>query len=116
MPENNHDKLLILWTSSNKETTLNMVFMFAKNSKKKGWWNEVILLIWGASSKLVAKDEEIQKYIKLLQKEGIRTIACKQCAENYNIVEGLEKQNIEVFYTGEFLSNWLKLDNKIITI
>jgi len=24
--------------------------------------------------------------------------------------------NIEVFYTGEFLSNWLKSDSKIITI
>jgi hypothetical protein len=90
--------------------------MYAENSKLKGWWKEVILLIWGSSSKLVSEDEEIQNYLKSMQKEGIRIIACRQCAENYNIVQKLEKQNIDVFYTGEFLSNWLKSNSKIITI
>lgn len=116
LTNNTDDKLLILWTSNNKETAINMVFMYAENSKIKGWWKEVILLIWGSSSKLVSENKDIQNYIESLQQEGIRIIACKQCAENYNIVEKLEKQNIEVFYTGEFLSNWLKSNKKIITI
>jgi hypothetical protein len=116
MSENDQDKLLILWTSNNKETAINMVFMYAENSMIKRWWEEVILLIWGSSSKLVSADKEVQDYIQSMQKEGVRIIACRQCAENFNVVEKLEKQNIEVFYTGEFLSDWLKLNNKIITI
>jgi hypothetical protein len=112
----NLDKLLILWTSNNKETAINMVFMYAENSMLKKWWKEVTLLIWGSSSKLVSDDQEIQNYIKSLQMNNVRIIACKQCAENYDIVQQLEKQNIEVFYTGEFLSNWLKSGKKIITI
>jgi hypothetical protein len=116
MNENNYNKLLILWTSNDKESAINMVFMYAENSMIKGWWEEVTLLIWGSSSKLVSEDEEVQNSIKSLQKEGVRIIACRQCAENYNIVEKLEKQDIEVFYTGEFLSDWLKSNKKIITI
>ena len=116
MSDNNPDELLILWTSNNKETSFNMVFMYAENSKLYNWWKEVTLLIWGASSKLVSDDKEIQKYVEELIKNGVRVIACKQCVENLDIVEKLEKQNIEVFYTGEFLSDWLKSNRKIITI
>ncbi len=114
---NNADnKLLILWTSNNKETAIHMVFMYAENSKIKDWWKEVTLLIWGSSSKLVSEDKDIQNYLQSLQREGVRIISCKQCAENFNIVEKLEEQNIEVFYTGEFLSDWLKSNKKLIII
>ena len=116
MPKNIENNLLILWTSNNKETAINMVFMYAENSKIKDWWKDITLLIWGSSSKLVSDDKDIQAYIESLKLAGVRIIACKQCAEDYNIVKELEKQNIEVFYTGEFLSDWLKSNKKIITI
>ena len=116
MNSNKFDELLILWTNNNKETAINMVFMYAENSMLKKWWEKVTLLIWGASSKLTSEDIDVQNHIKTLQNNKVRVIACKQCAENYNIVEKLERQNIEVFYTGEFLSNWIKNNKKIIII
>lgn len=116
MDGNESDELLILWTDNNKETAINMVFMYAENSMLKNWWEKVTLLIWGASSKLMSEDIDVQNYIKTLQNNKVRVIACKQCAENYNIVEKLKRQNIEVFYTGELLSNWIKNNKKIITI
>ena len=116
MNKKSDEELLILWTNNNKETAINMVFMYAENSILKSWWKKVTLLIWGSSSKLASEDKDIQNYIKSLQQKGVGIIACRQCAENYNIVEKLENQNIEVFYTGEFLSNWLREDKKIITI
>jgi hypothetical protein len=109
-------KILILWASDNKDSAINMVFMYAENSKIKGWWDDVCLLIWGASSKLVSEDKVIQEHIKVLLKRGVRVIACKKCAENCGVVEQLERQNIEVFYTGQFLSDWLQSDHKVITI
>lgn len=34
----NEDELIILWTSGDKEVALNMVFMYALNSKLNKWW------------------------------------------------------------------------------
>ena len=118
-------KLLVLWTNADKETAIQMVFMYTKNAKIKLWWEEVTLLIWGAPTRLVAEDEEIQAYIRELQQAGVRTIACKKCAENIGVVEALEAQqmehakgqpSIEVFYTGVFLTDWLKSDKALLTV
>jgi len=109
-------KLLVLWTNADKETAIQMVFMYTKNAKLKPWWEEVTLLIWGAPTRLVAEDEEIQAYIRDLQQAGVRTIACKKCAENIGVTEALEAQNIEVFYTGVFLTDWLKSDKALLTV
>ena len=116
MPKLGNQELLILWTNDNIGTALNMVLMYAENAKVKGWWKNVTLLVWGSSSKLISVNSEIQNYIHILLKEKVRVIACKQCAENYNIVDNLEKQGIEVFYTGVFLTEWLKDGKKLITI
>jgi hypothetical protein len=110
------EKLLILWASDNKDSAMNMVFMYAENSKINGWWDDVFLLVWGASTKFVCEDKDIQERIKALLKRGVRVIACKRCAENYGLVEKLETQNIEVFYTGQFLTDWLKSDHRVISI
>ena len=49
-------RILVLWTSGEKDTALNMVFMYSLNAKLKGWWDEVTLLVWGASTKLLGTD------------------------------------------------------------
>jgi hypothetical protein len=111
-----YSKLLIVWTSGDRDVALNMVFMYAINSKLQGWWKDVVLLIWGSSTRLSAQDKEIQERIASAQKEGVRVIACKRCAENLHVVEELERLGIEVFYTGEFLTDWLKSGERILTI
>ena len=110
------EKILILWASDNKDSAINMVFMYAENSKINAWWDDVFLLIWGASSRLVSEDKDIQGYVEVLLKRGVRVIACKKCAENYGVVEQLERQNIDVSYAGQFLSDWLKSDHKVISV
>jgi len=79
------NSLLILWTQESKEVAEKMVFMYALNSKKENWWQEVTLLLWGPSSKLTAQDKEISKQIEELISTGVRVIACKQCADSYGI-------------------------------
>jgi len=109
-------ELLIHWTNNDKETAIEMVLVYAKTAKVEKWWEEITLLVWGSSTKLVSEDLEIQDYIKELQKSGVRVIACKKCAENYRVVDIFEKINIELFYTGKFLTDWLKSNKKIITV
>ena len=38
-------EVLMQWTTSNKNSTLNMVLLYAYNAKLKGWWDEVNILI-----------------------------------------------------------------------
>lgn len=116
MSELENQELLILWTNDNIGTSINMVLMYAENAKINGWWTDVTVLIWGSTAKLVAENQEIQNYIRAILSEKVRVIACRQCAENYNVVENLEKLKIEVFYTGQFLTDWLKGNKKLITI
>lgn len=111
-----NNELLIHWTSNDKETAIEMVLVYAKTAKVEQWWDEITLLVWGSSTKLVSEDLEIQDYIKQLQKSGVRVIACKKCAENYGVIQIFEKNAIELFYTGKFLTDWLKSNKKIITI
>ena len=108
-------ELLILWTSKDIDVALNMVFLYAKNSKLKEWWDDVTLLVWGPSAFALANDTELQEYLRDIQAVGVNTMACRKCAENYGIVEKLEELGIEVFYSGQFLSEWLQENKKIIT-
>lgn len=48
---NDKNQLVVLWTSQDREVAMNMVFMYTKNSKLKGWWENVRLIICGPSAK-----------------------------------------------------------------
>ena len=50
------NKLTILWTNADSITAELMVFMYSEASIGRGWWNEVEIIVWGATIKLVVKD------------------------------------------------------------
>ncbi|XPV69003.1 MAG: DsrE family protein [Halarcobacter sp.] len=106
----------ILWTTDNKETAEHMVLLYAHNAKLKGWMEEVTVLVWGASQKLINEDKEIQEKVKLMIADGVKVVACLKCADNMDIKDGLTACNIDVFYTGEFLSDWIKSGDTIISV
>lgn len=110
------EKLFILWTSSEIETFDEMVYMYALNAKKLGWWKSVTLIIWGASAKLSGQDEVVQLKLKELIENGVDVSACKACAEDLGVSELLEGLGVEVKYWGQPLTKVLKSDAKLITI
>ncbi|MCJ7688011.1 MAG: DsrE family protein [Clostridiaceae bacterium] len=114
--ENKQDKLAVLWTSADREVALKMVFMYTYNAKLKGWWDDVTLIIWGPSSKLLSMDTELQDYVKKAQKIGVKFKACRACSEMYEVTEKLESLDVEVIYMGEPLTNYLKEGWKVITL
>ncbi len=111
----NTDKLVVLWTSSDREVALKMVFMYTQNSKLRGWWKDVTLIVWGPSSKLLSEDNELQMYVQSIKGVGVEVVACKACADEYGITADLEALNIEVKYMGEPLTAYLKEGLKVIT-
>jgi hypothetical protein len=110
------DKLVILWTSGDREVALNMVFMYAKNSKLKGWWEKVRLIVWGPSANLLAMDEELRAELKNVQEAGVELQACKACSDRYGVSEQFADLGIEVIYMGAPLTEYLKGDCSVITI
>ena len=71
------NKINILWTTDNKDTVFNMLSMYAINSKKREWWQEVNVIIWGASVKLVGNDTQIQTEVLEMLGQGLHVEAVK---------------------------------------
>jgi len=101
-------KSLILWASGEKETALHMVFLYGINCRKKGWR--------GAATRLAAEDAEVQAQIAAAREVGARVIGCKRCAEKLEVVETLEGLGVELFYTGEYLTDWLQSGKKMLAV
>ena len=112
----NRKRIYILWTNQDPVSTEKMVFMYALNSKLRKWWDEVIIIVWGGSTKLIAENKQIQDKIKDLIKEGVEFSACKACAEQLGAINVLEKLGIEVKYWGQPLTDIIQNGEKLITI
>ena len=106
--EDESSRLLVVWTSGDHDVALKMVFMYAHNAKLQGWWDEVQLLVWGPSSKLLSVDAELQEYIARMKDEGVELVACKACADQYGVSERLVELGLDVKYMGEPLTAMLK--------
>ncbi len=100
-------ELMVLWTTDNIESAKHMVLLYVLNAKKKGWVDEITLLIWGASQLLTASNQEIRDLVKEAEVSGVKVVACKKCAKEQGTELKLSACGISVFYTGELLSNWL---------
>jgi hypothetical protein len=101
------ENLVVIWTSGDREVAKKMVFMYTKNSKLKGWWGRVRLVVWGPSQLLTA-DKELQEELEDLQAAGVELLACKACADLYGVSDQLASLGIEVIYMGVPLTEMLK--------
>lgn len=110
------DKLNILWTTDNKDTLFNMLSMYASNSIKNNWWDEVNVIIWGASAKLVGNDTQVQTEVLEMLQRGVKFEACKACSDDFGVSDKLIAMGVNVRYMGKALTDYLKSDDKMITI
>ena len=74
------------------------------------------MIIWGASTKLVGTDNQVQTEIREMINHGITIESCKDCCDNYGVAEKLIELGIVVRYMGEPLTKYLKEGQKILTI
>jgi hypothetical protein len=109
------NELLVVWTTDNKETIMNMILLYTHNAKINAWYDEVNLLVWGASQQILSEDEEIREKVQEMVSAGIKVFACKKCAENMYVESHLVSCGVAVFYTGEFLSDWAKSGKPFMT-
>jgi hypothetical protein len=109
------NKLNVLWTTSEKDVALRMIFIYLMDAKAMGWFDDINLVIWGPSAKLVAENKLIQRELDMIMQSGINVEACQGCTEAYGVTEQLVALGIRVRFYGEPLTEILKSDAKLIT-
>ena len=109
-----NEKLVIVWSSADRDVALNMVFMYVTASKQLKMWDDITLVVWGPSAKLLAEDEMLQIHLKNMIDLGVVVKACKMCSDSYGVSHKLEKLGIIVKYMQE-LTDYIKEGRNILT-
>jgi hypothetical protein len=115
MDKKEPSRLAVLWTSGDPEIAEKVCFMYTYNAKKQLWFDEVVLIVWGPSAKLLSESASLQDDIKKMQEQGIRVEACVACANMYGIADKLKEMKIDVKGMGAPLSEYLKTGWKVLT-
>jgi hypothetical protein len=102
------DNLVVVWSSADPEVARKMVFMYTKNSRLRGWWDRVRLVAWGPAARLISGDAELQEELQELKAAGVELLACRACADLYEVVDRLEALGFEVKFMGKPLTDMLK--------
>lgn len=110
------EDLYILWTNADPVTANLMVFMYAENSCKYKMWQQITIIIWGATVKLVAENMHIQEEIRMLKEMGVHFVACITCAEELGICPVMEKLDIDLIKMLRPLTSLIKNRKNLITI
>lgn len=110
------DNLLILWTNADPNTAEMMVFMYAKNAKINKWWDDITIIVWGATAKLVAENKNIQEKLLELKSIGVEVSFCISCATKLGVVDQIKELGLELKAWGIPLTTFIKNDAKILTI
>lgn len=110
------EKLVILWTSGDRDVALKMVFMYTYNAMRNNWWEDITLVVWGPSAKLLTEDKELQDYLARILESGVTVKACKGCADQYGVSGELEELGITVLYIGKEFTDYIKEGREVLTI
>lgn len=113
--ESNSNKLAVIWTSNDPEVAEKVCFMYAQNAKKQGWFNEVVLIIWGPSVKLLAENDDLKADIAKMLEMDIPVEASLSCAQLYGVGTDLADLDIDVKPMGVPLTGYIKEGWHILT-
>lgn len=116
MSESTPNALAVLWVTGDRVAAREMVFKYTKNSKLRGWWERVCLIVWGPSASLLAEDEELQALLGEMKDAGVELQACKGCADSLGVTEKLEGLGVDVIYMGAPLTSYIKEGWATLTI
>ena len=109
------DTLVVLWSSGDPEVAEKACLMYTHAAKKYKWFNEVILVVWGPSEKLLAENAMLKKKVAQMQEDGVIVEACVACANMYNVTDELKVCEVDVKGMGVPLSKYLKRGYKMVS-
>lgn len=113
--ETKKEKLAVLWVSGDPDVAEKSCLMYTHAAKRNGWFDEVVLIVWGSSSRLLAENEALQEKVKAMIKDGVILEACISCSNMLGVTEELKALGIDVKGMGVPLSNYLKSGYHVLT-
>ena len=114
-PEKETNKLAVLWVSGDRDVAEKSCLMYTHAAKKRGWFDEVTLIVWGSSSRLLAEDKALQDKVRDMGKDGVILEACIACSDQLGVTEDLLELEIDVKGMGEPLTRYLKEGYHVLT-
>lgn len=115
MKEPDKQRLVVVWTSGDPEVAEKVCFMYTHNARLQRWFDDVVLIVWGPSAKLLSEDKVLQEKMKKMIADGVKVEACIACANMYGIADELKSFGIDVKGMGPVLTTYLKDDWKVLT-
>jgi len=109
------NRLGVLWVSGDPEVAHRSCLMYTHAAQKQKWFDEVVLVVWGPSARLLAADKDVQAKVKSMMQDGVKVQACVACADSYGVAGRLKELGLEVKGMGTPLSDMLKQGWKVLT-
>ncbi len=109
------NRLAVVWSSGDPDVAHRVALMYTHAAKKAGWFDDVELIVWGPSARLLAGDKDLQAKIGEMQADGVVVEACVVCADSFGVSDRLRELGLPVKPMGKPLSDMLKGDWKVIT-
>jgi hypothetical protein len=103
-------KVLVIIASGQeaKEKALTGI-MYAVNAKKYNWLEDVRIMFFGPSEKLMlSEDPEVERSMESIRKVGLIPMACKAIARDEDIEPKLVKLGIGVEFVGNIISGLIR--------
>jgi hypothetical protein len=102
------DTLVVLWSSGDPDVAEKACLMYAHAAKRNKMFNEVILIVWGPSEKLLAENTMLKEKVAAMQEDGVIVQACVACANMYGVAGDLKVCKVDVRGMGGPLTDYLK--------
>ncbi len=108
-------RLAVVWSSGDPDVAHRVCLMYTHAAFTNKWFDEVRLVVWGPSARLLAADKDIQAKVKAMMDDGVTVQACIVCADSYGVADTLRGLGIEVKGMGKPLTDMLKDDYEVLT-
>ena len=115
MQKDEKQQLAVVWASGDPEVAEKVCLMYVHNACLQWWFDEIVLIVWGPSAKLLSEDTGLQEKVKRMIEDGVKLEACIACANMYGITDQLKSLGIVVKGMGQPLSGYLKDGWKVLT-
>lgn len=99
-------RILVIISTGEKEKALTGL-MYARNTINYGWLDDVRIIFFGPSQKLIVKDEDVRNEAIEIARLG-ETIACKFTSDRDELSGEILGLGVQVEYVGTIIADLLK--------
>jgi hypothetical protein len=100
------DKVVVIIATGDKDKALTGL-MYAKNALKRGWLEDVKVVYFGPSERLMVEDADVASAAIEVASLG-EAYACKAISDREEISEKIDDMGVRVEYVGSIISDYIK--------